>query len=66
MRSIRGLKCKVQILPVNREFYEGEEGQWRVREEIELDIPKGENFTVVLKLRGGVDRKFFRSFDFGC
>jgi len=22
MRSIKGLKCKVQILPVNREFYE--------------------------------------------
>jgi hypothetical protein len=22
MRSIRGLKCKVQILPINREFYE--------------------------------------------
>lgn len=67
MRSIRGLKCKVQILPVNREFYEGEEeGKWRVMEEIELDIPKGENFTVVLKLRGGIDRKFFRSFDFGC
>jgi hypothetical protein len=22
MRSIRGLKCKVQILPINKEFYE--------------------------------------------
>jgi hypothetical protein len=71
MRSIRGLKCKVQILPVNREFYDEEEGEHggrrsKLKEEIELDIPKGENFTVVLKLRGGIDRKFFRSFDFGC
>ncbi len=42
MRSIRGLKCKVQILPVNSEFYQREEGGgWKVREEIELDIPKG-------------------------
>lgn len=70
MRSIRGLKCKVQILPVNREFYEeveeGSEKKWKLKEEIELDIPKGENFTVVLKLKGGIDRKFFKSFDFGC
>lgn len=38
----------------------------KLKEEIELDIPKGENFTVVLKLKGGIDRKFFKSFDFGC
>jgi hypothetical protein len=70
MRSIRGLKCKVLILPVNREFYEeveeNGEKRCRLKEEIELDIPKGDNFTVVLKLRGGIDRKFFKSFDFGC
>jgi hypothetical protein len=72
MRSIRGLKCRVQILPVNREFYEEGRGEgegekrWRLKEEIELDIPKGENFTVVLKLKGGIDKKFFKSFDFGC
>ena len=38
----------------------------KLREEIELDIPEGENFTVVLKLKGGIDTKFFRTFDFGC
>lgn len=71
MRSIKGLKCKVQILPVNREFYEevvmenGLKG-YKLNEEIELDIPKKQQFTVVLKLKGGVDRKFFKSFDFGC
>ncbi len=70
MRSIKGLKCKVQILPVNREFYEevvlqnGLKG-YRLNEEIQLDIPKKQQFTVVLKLRGGIDKKFFKSFDFG-
>jgi hypothetical protein len=46
MRSIRGLKCKVQILPINKEFYEPfllENGNTvlKLKEEIELDIPKG-------------------------
>jgi len=38
----------------------------KLNEEIELDIKKGKHFTVVLKLKGGTDKKFFKSFDFGC
>jgi hypothetical protein len=52
------------------EFYEKvatERGEMlKLSEEIELDIPNGEHFTVVLKLKGGIDTKFFRTFDFGC
>ena len=56
---------------MNRDFYEGVSGRngeevYKLNEVIELDIPKGKTFTVVLKLKGGNDRKFFRSFDFGC
>lgn len=42
MRSIRGLKCRVQILPINSEFYEpvmeGAVKMLKLNEEIELDI----------------------------
>lgn len=31
---------------------------------VELDIGKGENYTVVLRMRGGIDHKFFKMFHF--
>lgn len=37
----------------------------KLNEEIELDIGEGQQFTVVLKMKGGIDSKFFRTFDFG-
>jgi hypothetical protein len=37
-----------------------------MKEEIEFNIEKGQHFTVVLKMKGGIDKRFFNSFDFGC
>lgn len=57
LRSIEGLKSSVQIEAVNKEFQKGRE--------IEVVIRHNCHFTVVLKMRGGIDRQFFRTFDFG-
>jgi hypothetical protein len=38
---------------------------WKLNEDIEFDISTMQHFTVVLKLKGGIDHKFFKSFDFG-
>ena len=74
MRSITGLKSKVQILPLNVEFevQEPEEygaldkgGKKVISPSVEIDIAKGASFTVVLRMRGGMDRKFFKVFNFG-
>jgi hypothetical protein len=37
----------------------------KVRKTIEVDIEANQHFTVVLKTVGGIDKKFFDSFDFG-
>lgn len=36
-----------------------------MKKTIEVDINPNEHFTVVLKTVGGIDHKFFDSFDFG-
>jgi hypothetical protein len=73
VRSIVGLKCSVEIVPVNDEFYEdlkankedGAEYLAVKKNSIDVKIQKGESFTVILKMRGGIDAKFFRAFTFG-
>ncbi len=44
-----------------------EKGERRrvIDQSVEIDIKKGESFTVVLRMRGGIDRKFFKVFNFG-
>lgn len=37
----------------------------RLKNDIEIEIPSLQTYTVVLKMIGGVDRKFFRAFNFG-
>jgi len=32
---------------------------------IDVRIEKGHSFTVMLKMKGGIDYKFFKAFDFG-
>jgi hypothetical protein len=41
------------------------DGKKFIDQSVEIDIKKGESFTVVLKMRGGVDKKFFKVFNFG-
>ena len=75
MRSINGLKSKVEILPINKDFevdgpqqygsLEKNEGKKVIGQAVQIDIQKGESFTVVLRMRGGLDRKFFKVFNFG-
>lgn len=36
-----------------------------MKKTIEVDIESGDHFTVVIKTVGGIDHKFFESFDFG-
>ena len=36
-----------------------------IDQSIEIDIKKGESFTVVLRMKGGIDKKFFKVFNFG-
>jgi hypothetical protein len=36
-----------------------------MKKTIEVDIEASQHFTVVLKTVGGIDHKFFDSFDFG-
>jgi hypothetical protein len=49
----------VQLIPVNRLFWQ-DRGVFAT--EIEVDIPKLSNYTIVLKMRGGVDRKLLKFF----
>ena len=71
MRSINGLKCQVSLVPVNMEFYSLPNADYdsdkvkQMRKTIEVDIEANQHFTVVLKTIGGIDKKFFDSFDFG-
>lgn len=59
VRSIDGLKSKVEIEAINREFQVQRKGA------IEVVIKSNSHYTVVLKMKGGVDREFFKTFDFG-
>jgi hypothetical protein len=64
MRSINGLKASVDIVPINKEFYQiGEEEKKRstnkFKTNITINIPQESSFTVVLKMKGGIDKKFF-------
>lgn len=62
-------------MPINQEFevdapqeygsLERNERRRVIGQSVEIDIGKGESFTVVLRMRGGVDRKFFKVFNFG-
>ena len=74
MRSFNGLRSKVEILPINYEFQKEipeeygsleKENRTVIGYSTEIDINKGESFTVVLRMRGGIDRKFFKIFNFG-
>ena len=70
MRSINGLKANVEIVPVNKEFYqlseeEVKKGKKEFKNNITISIPQEQSYTVVLKMKGGIDHKFFQVFDFG-
>ena len=70
MRSINGLKCQVNLVPVNIEFYFLPNPDYntdtlkKMRKTIEVDIEANHHFTVVLKTVGGINKKFFDSFNF--
>ncbi len=57
VRSIDGLKSKVEIEAVNKEFEK--------TKCIDVIIKHNSHYTVVLKMKGGIDRQFFQTFDFG-
>ena len=63
MRSINGLKASVDIVPINKQFYQiGEEKKKnanKFKTNITIKIPQESSFTVVLKMKGGIDKKFF-------
>jgi hypothetical protein len=64
MRSINGLKASVDILPINKEFYQIREEEkkkhpTKFKTNITIKIPQESSFTVVLKMKGGIDKKFF-------
>lgn len=70
MRSINGLKASVDIIPINKEFYEISEEERKknpkkFKNNITINIAQESSFTVVLKMKGGIDNKFFQVFDFG-
>lgn len=58
-RRISGIPCSVELLPVNKQFWETKDN---FKEEIEVTIPKLSSFTVVLKMRGGMDLKLIQLF----
>ena len=69
MRSINGLKACVEIIPINKEFYQISEQEKKknpnnYKNNIAINIPQESSFTVVLKMKGGIDNKFFQVFDF--
>ena len=64
----------MEIVPVNDDFFEelkdkkNEDGADYLaikKDSIDVKIQKGESYTVILKMRGGIDAKFFRAFTFG-
>jgi hypothetical protein len=65
-RKISGIPCCVELVPVNKEFWEnrggGKEEKDKYREEIDLVIPKLSAKTVVLKMKGGIDHRLIKLF----
>ena len=57
LRSIDGLKADLPLQPINKEF--------KKSKSIEVVIKSNSDFTVVLMMKGGIDRNFFENFDFG-
>ena len=57
LRSIDGLQADQPIEPINKEF--------KKSKSIEVIIKSESHFTVVLMMKGGIDRNFFHTFDFG-
>ncbi len=58
-RSIAGIPSTVQLLPINKAFWP-EKGEMLT--EIEAVIPKLSSYTIVLKMRGGMDLKLVQFF----
>jgi hypothetical protein len=40
-------------------------GKKQFKHNITISIPQEQSYTVVLKMKGGIDHKFFQVFDFG-
>jgi len=58
-RNIAGIPCSVALLPVNRIFWET---KTVFNHEVDIVIPKLSNFTIVIKMRGGMDEKLIKLF----
>lgn len=56
IRSIDGLSANLPIEPINKEFGD--------KKQIEVMVKGSSYFTVVLMMKGGIDKKFFKSFNF--
>ena len=56
IRSIDGLSGSLPIEPINKEFEN--------KKLIEVMIKGNSYFTVVLMMKGGIDKKFFKNFNF--
>lgn len=58
-RNISGIPCAVRLLPINKDFWP-EKG--KMLTEINVTIPKLSSYTIVLKMRGGMDHKLIQMF----
>ena len=56
LRSIDGLKSNLPIEPFNKEF--------KKCKAMEVIIKNNSHYTVILMMKGGIDREFFQNFDF--
>ena len=56
-RSIEGLEASLPIVPFNKEFK---------KDSLSIVIRSNRQYTVVLMMKGGIDKEFFLNFDFGC
>ena len=56
LRSIEGLHCSLPIVPLNLDF--------KGNQDLEITIKPNCHYTVVLMMKGGIDKKFFQNFDF--
>ena len=56
LRSLEVLHAELPIVPLNKEF--------KGKKALEITIKSNYHYTVVLMMKGGIDRKFFQNFDF--
>ena len=56
LRSLEVLHAELPIVPLNKEF--------KGKKALEITIKSNCHYTVVLMMKGGIDRKFFQNFDF--